>query len=159
MNSYQTKQEKNEKIQEKPGSIHYNYSSTITPDWLKAPPIPNLGLAISQSEFIIVVGVWLGFPSFKIHSPSMCPCGLVVDPNGDHLLGCDHDPLRIRRHNALRDVLSRLLNNPSTRQTWAEDLQRFCNKAGWYLPWLHWLSESDGRQTSFDVSVVHTLSA
>ena len=50
----------------------------------------------------------------------MKPCFLVLHPvsmptaqypMGDHLLGCGHGPLRIRRHDALRQVLYHALRN------------------------------------------------
>ena len=36
---------------------------------------------------------------------AQCPCGQVIDAFGDHLLGCGHGPLRIKRHDALRDII------------------------------------------------------
>ena len=42
---------------------------------------------------------------FSIDPPSRCACNNVIGPYGDHLVGCGHGPLRIARHNALRDVI------------------------------------------------------
>ena len=43
-----------------------------------------------------------------------CPCGQVIDPQGDHPLGCGLRPLRIKRHDSLRDIIwqALLMENP-----------------------------------------------
>ena len=61
---------------------------------------------MSRHEFMPVVKMWLG-----IHLSSNLPqslrsvCGQIIDQFGDHLLGCAHCPLRIKRHDALRDII------------------------------------------------------
>jgi len=35
---------------------------------LKAIPHPSLGLAMPVTEFVVDVGIWLGFPYFPLHS-------------------------------------------------------------------------------------------
>ena len=36
---------------------------------------------------------------------SRCSCHQLIDRFGDHLIGCSHGPLHIRRHNALCDII------------------------------------------------------
>ena len=73
--------------------------------WLWAIPAPALGLAMSRHEFVLALQLWLGVPVFSAEPVQRCVCRQLVDPFGDHLLGCGHGPLRIRRHDALREVL------------------------------------------------------
>ena len=44
-----------------------------------------------------------------------CPCRQLIDPLGEHLLGCGHGPLRVRRHDALRQALYHALLNDHPR--------------------------------------------
>ena len=60
-------------------------SSNDTSSWLRAPPIPSLGLSMPPNEFPLVVRIWLGIPSFPSTPALLCPCGSVIDPNGDHV--------------------------------------------------------------------------
>ena len=73
--------------------------------WLRANPSVSLGLTMSRQEFVCSVWYWLGIPLFASTGSIRCSCGSVVDQFGDHLLGCGHGPMRIRRHNALCDVV------------------------------------------------------
>ena len=120
--------------------------------WLRAIPAPSLGLTMSRHEFVLAVRLWLGIPVFS--SYIRCPCRQIIDPMGDHLLGCGHGPLRIRRHDALRHVLyhALLIDHPGVRieQRCASDRQlrpgdvfhpSFCN----------------GKPGYFDVTVRNTL--
>ena len=77
--------------------------------WLRAIPAPSLGLTMSRHEFVLAARLWLGIPVFS--SCIRCPCRQLIDPMGDHLLGCGHGPLRIRRHDALRQMLYHALLN------------------------------------------------
>ena len=38
--------------------------------WLKAPPIPSLGLVVPHMEFVVASRIWLGIPSFTANPPS-----------------------------------------------------------------------------------------
>lgn len=70
--------------------------------------------------------IWLGIPSFQNNPPILCSCGSPIDSNGDHLMGCG--PLRIRRHNALRDIIFQALlqdNRAVCRE------QRISGRASW----------------------------
>ena len=86
---------------------------------------------------LVLPSLALGCCQFQIHiSASPCPkkslsfrfvyglavtyslnrlvvCGHIIDFYGDHVLGCGHGPLRIKRHNALCDIIwhSLLLDN------------------------------------------------
>ena len=46
---------------------------------------------------------WLGIPLFP--ASVRCSCGTVIDSFGDHILGYGNGPLRIRRHDAICDVI------------------------------------------------------
>ena len=39
------------------------------------------------------------------HGPMRCSCESVIDDFIDHVLGCGSDPMRIRQHNALCEVI------------------------------------------------------
>ena len=80
-------------------------SSNDTSAWLRAPPISSLGLSIHPNEFVIALRIWLGIHCFPSSPLSLCFCGSVIDHNGDHLLGWGHNPLRIRRHESLCDIV------------------------------------------------------
>ena len=85
-------------------------SSNDASSWLKAPPpIPNLGLSMPPSEFSMAACIWLGISTFPSNPVPLYPCNTPIDPNGDRLLGCGHGPLRIRRHDALWDVIYQTL--------------------------------------------------
>ena len=74
--------------------------------WLRAIPNPNLSLAMSRHEFVPAVRMWLGIRLFPSPPQSLrCTCGQIMDEFGDHLLGCAHGPLRIKRHDALRNII------------------------------------------------------
>ena len=80
-------------------------ASRETSAWLKATPIPSLGLDIPGSEFNIAFQIWLGILLIPPSSSLICPCTQFIDQYGDHFLGCSCGPYRIRRHDALRDVI------------------------------------------------------
>ena len=73
--------------------------------WLRAIPSVSLGLTMSRQEFVCSLWYWLGIPVFASTDSIRCSCGNVVDRFGDHLLGCGHGPMRIRRHDALCDFV------------------------------------------------------
>ena len=84
-----------------------SHSSGTSSVWLKAIPSTSLGLAISGLEFIVSLRLWLGVSLFPI-SP-LCTCLSSIDCYGDHLLDCSHGPMRIRRHDALVNILHHAL--------------------------------------------------
>ena len=61
---------------------------------------------MSREEFVTGIRVYLGLQLFP-SPPNVvrCSCGHILDVYGDHLLGCGNKGLRIKRHNALRDVI------------------------------------------------------
>ena len=61
---------------------------------------------MSRHEFVPAVRMWLGIRLFPSPPQSLrCTCGPIIDEFGDHLLGCAHGPLRIKRHDALRNII------------------------------------------------------
>ena len=81
-------------------------SSELACAWLRALPSPQLGLALLPAEFVVALHLWLGIPVFSEADPALCSCHQLVDRFGDHLIGCSHGPLRIRRHNTLCDIIN-----------------------------------------------------
>lgn len=128
--------------------------SSHTSAWLKAIPFESLGLAMQSSTFIVAVKIWLGVAVFPTDPPLRCACNLMIDPFGDHLLGCGHGPLRIRRHNSLRDVIwhALLQDDASVRRE-----QRIGGDSQERPGDVSHPSFVDGRPTFFDISVVNTL--
>ena len=80
--------------------------NTLTEDedqstgYIRVPPP-----CISRQEFVCSLWYWLGIPIFSSTDSVCCSCGSAVDQFGDHLLGCSHGPMRIRRHDVLCDVI------------------------------------------------------
>ena len=74
-------------------------------DFLNAPPIPALGLALESSEFRISLCRQLRMPLFN--ESFRCPiCTTsMLDTYGDHALVCSTSGDVIARHNAVRDFL------------------------------------------------------
>ena len=122
--------------------------------WLRAIPAPSLGLTMSQHEVVLAVHLWLGIPVFS--SYTRCPCRQLIDPMGDHLLGCGQGPLRIRRHDALCQVLYHALLNdhPGVRieQRCTSDHDRQLRPGDVFHPSFH-----NGKPGYFDVTVCNTL--
>ena len=80
-------------------------------DWLLAPPIAGLGLALSSVEFRTALKFRLGIPLYT--EPFPCPvvsnagleCGIEMDVFGDHAICCCHGTSYLFRHNNVRDIL------------------------------------------------------
>ena len=85
-----------------------SHSSGSSSGWLKAIPQSSLGLAIPGPEFVVGLRLWLGIPLFPV--PPLCVCLAPIDCFGDHLLECSHGPMRIRRHDALVDIVCHALS-------------------------------------------------
>ena len=77
----------------------YTIGTPFTGAWLLAIPNPNLGLTLSVCGLVVIF-----FPVPPPHSVR-CVCGNIIDHIGDHVLGCGHCPLRIKRHDALSDII------------------------------------------------------
>ena len=81
-------------------------------DWLLAPPVPGLGLAVQSEKFRTALKFRLGIPLFS--EGSSCPalshegkvCGAEMDVFGDHAICCHHGTSLVFRHNAVCDVLA-----------------------------------------------------
>ena len=88
--------------------------------WLMAIPNQKFGLFMSPQKFMVALRMWLGILVFLSPPSSVrCPCGTVIDPHGDHVLGCGHGLLRNKRHDTLCDVISTqfLLTTPTAKRT------------------------------------------
>ncbi len=125
-----------------------------TSAWLKAIPWESLGLSMSGPIFIVAVKIWLGMAMFSMNPSPRCACNNVIDPYGDHLVGCAHGPLRIARHNGLRDVIwhALLQDDSNTRRE-----QRISGESQERPGDVAHPSFVDGRPTFFDISVTTTL--
>ena len=122
--------------------------------WLRAIPNPNLGLAMPQHEFIVAIRMWLGIPLFPPPPHSLlCTCGQTIDHFGDHLMGCGHGPLRIMRHNALRDTIWHALlqdNNNAVRE-------QHCGEGNSRPGDVYHPDFQQGKPAYFDISVRSSL--
>ena len=85
-----------------------SHSSGTSSGWLKAIPQVSLALAIPGPEFVVGLGLWRRIPLFPL-SP-LCVCLTSIDQFGDHILECSHSPMRIRRHDALVDIVCHALS-------------------------------------------------
>jgi len=85
-----------------------SHSSDTSSGWLKVVPQVRLGLAIPGPEFVVDLRLWLGITLFP-QSP-LYTCLSSIDSFGDHLLGCSHGPMGIRRHDALADIIYKALS-------------------------------------------------
>ena len=80
-------------------------------DWLLAPPIPGLGLALGSDCFRTAVKFRLGMPLFSEPFPctavasSGIVCDCQMDVYGDHALCCHNGASLVFRHNSIRDIL------------------------------------------------------
>ena len=121
-----------------------------TSSWLKAPPIPSLGLTMPKSEFSSCLRLWLGISFIPVNFSLLCVCSKYIDPYGDHLIGCSHGPYRIRYHNALRDIIWHALqqDNSEVRRE-----QRICRDDRSKPGDVFHPHFTDGKPTYFDVSV------
>ena len=86
--------------------------------WLRA--LPNLFLAspCPSRSSAWLSGCGLASSSSLPPQSLRCPCGKVIDPQGDHPLGCGLGPFRIKRHDSLRDIIwqALLVDNPRATQ-------------------------------------------
>ena len=59
-----------------------------------------------SQEFIVSLRYCLRISIFPpVPNFTRRPCGFVIDTSEDHVLGCGDDPLCIRRHNALCELV------------------------------------------------------
>ncbi|XP_062502891.1 uncharacterized protein LOC134179892 [Corticium candelabrum] len=121
--------------------------------------IPNqkLGLVMSPQEFMVALCMWLGIPVFASPPSSVrCPCGTVIDPHGDHVLGCGHGSLRNKRHDTLCDVIFNtvLVDNRDCKK------EQRCNSHNNARPGDVFHPDFlQGRAAYFDVTVRNSLQA
>lgn len=81
-------------------------------DWLLAPPIAGLGLALQSDKFRTALKFRLSIPVYA--EPFPCPalnnagqpCGDEMDVFGDHAICCNHGTSLLFRHNNVRDILA-----------------------------------------------------
>ena len=85
-----------------------SHPSGTSSGWLKAITRVSLGLAIAGPEFVIGLRIWLGVSLFTF-SP-LYTCFSTIDNYGYHLLGCSQGPMRIRRHDAVVNIIYNALS-------------------------------------------------
>ena len=83
---------------------------------------------MTSSEFSIALRYWLGIPLFRGSHLQSCTCRSPLDQHGDHLLGCRHGPLRIRRHDALCNIAYHALSQDNSNvrreeRIWGDGLE------------------------------------
>ena len=118
--------------------------------WLRALPSPKLGLALPPAEFVVALRLWLGIPVFPEADLTLWSCHQLIDRFGDHLIGCSHGPLRIRRHNALYDIIyyALLEDSADVRREQGVSGESASRPGDVFHPDFH-----NGRPTYFDISV------
>ena len=130
-------------------------SSTHCGAWIRAIPNPNLGLTMSPQEFTVALRLWLGIHVFPAPPTSIrCLCGIVMDPHGDHVLGCRYGSLRNKRHNALCDIIfhTALIDNRDCK------MEQRCNSYNSNRPGdIYHPDFLKGRAAYFDVTVRNSL--
>ena len=122
--------------------------------WLWALLSPQLGLALPPAEFVVALRLWLGIPVFPEADPALCSCYQLADHFGDHLIGCSHGPLCIRRHNALCDIVyyALLEDSADVRREQGVSGESASRPGNVFHPDFH-----SGRPTYFDISVRSAL--
>ena len=106
------------------------------------------------NEFPLVVRIWLGIPLFPSTPTLLCPCGSVIGPNGDHLLGCIHGPFQNQMAWCYCDIIyeALLLDNQSVKREWSASSQSRNRPGDIFHP-----DFSNGCPTYFDTSVRNSL--
>ena len=91
-------------------------SDPFSGSWIRATPNSVFGLTMSPQEFVVCVHLWLGISLFPPPPSSRCFCGSILDCHGDHVLGCHRGSTRIKRHDALCNIIFHCLqaNNSGT---------------------------------------------
>jgi len=121
--------------------------------WLWAIPNSHLGLTMQRHEFLTALRYWLGIKFYAIDRVR-CSCGAVIDSFGDHLLGCSCGPLRIGRHDALRDILFHALLQDCSQ---VRREQRVTGDSQTRPGDIFHPDFSDGRPGYFDITVRQSL--
>ena len=118
--------------------------------WLQALPSPKLGLTLPPAEFVVALRLWLGIPVLPEEDPTLCSYHQLIDCFGDHLIGCSHGPLRIRRHNALCDIIyyALLEDSAHVRREQGVSGESASRPGDVFHPDFH-----NGRSTYFDISL------
>ena len=83
--------------------------------WLTVVPSKSMGTCLSDSDFRSLCRFWLGIPLLPDGAHWTCPaCMEPCDAYGDHWVSCVKNGIS-RRHNSLRDELSRILTASSVQ--------------------------------------------
>ena len=120
--------------------------------WLKALPLPSVGLHLENDTIRIAVGLRLGL---TLCEPHVCHCGTQVDARGTHGLACKRSAGRHPRHGLLNDVIHRAMLQaqiPSAKEP--SGLMPFSGKrpdGASMIPWAR------GRCLAWDVTAPDTL--
>ena len=79
----------------------------VASSWVTALPFVDFGFALSKSNFRDALHLRYGWQPARL--PSSCVCG--KDFSVDHSLTCSHGGYLGLRHNEVRDLLGKLLDN------------------------------------------------
>ena len=74
-------------------------------DWLNAIPSSALGLHISDRDFRLCLGYWLGLRMVGEDDSSSLVCQGQADGYGDHQVCCGENGDSIHRHDSIHDAL------------------------------------------------------
>ena len=122
--------------------------------WLTTIPSRALNTLLPDRDFRSLCRFWLGLPLFQDGSTPECPaCREACDPFGDHFVTCNKNGWT-RRHNAVRDELSRVLTIegiPHDKEVPAKQRTRPAD--------ILLLSWDKGVDTCIDITISHPLQA
>ena len=91
-------------------------------DWLSMVPSMALGLNFHSQEFCLSLNYSLGLRIMEgEYGCLFCKGEKVVDPMGDHQVGCGGNRDHVHRHDATRDTLS----SAAQSATWPPE-RKFC---------------------------------
>ena len=123
-------------------------------DWLSVIPSSALGLHLQDREFRLCLQYWLG--PRMIEDGLHCPiCHTVVDPFGDHRVGCGGNGDRIHWHDSIRDaVFSAAQSAALAPRKEVPSLIPGTQSRPADIFLLNWRR---GRQAALDVTVISTL--
>ena len=120
--------------------------------WLKAVPLPSLGLKLDDDSVRIAVGLRLGVNICAAHE---CICGAKVDCQGTHDLACRFSAGRHSRHSMLNDIICRSLQRAQIPAV--KEPNGLCRSDGKRPDGVTMIPWSRGRCMAWDVTVVDTL--
>jgi hypothetical protein len=121
-------------------------------DWLSALPITSCGLRLDDEAVRVAVALRLGL---DLCVPHDCRCGTRVDTWGIHATTCKRAPGRMRRHQALNDIVTRAFSSAGVPAM--KEPSCICRSDGKRPDGLTLIPWKGGKPLTWDVTVASTL--